>query len=85
MVQCDFCNQNVLNNHLCSKLFSYEYIFKDFFLKIALDYKPLDYLDFFCKCMKIIHVEGLFSESVNPSDIVKENLIRFLGEYDCFT
>ena len=49
-----------------------------------IDVQPIDFLDFFCNCMKRIHEENMFSESVNPSDVVRENLKIFVNEYDCF-
>ena len=49
-----------------------------------LDYQPVDFLDFFCSCMKIIHENDMFKDSINPSDIVRENLKIFILDYDCF-
>lgn len=49
-----------------------------------LDHKPKDYLDFFCHCMKVINKNELFSESMNPSDLVRDNLLMFINDYDCF-
>ena len=49
-----------------------------------LDCKPLDFLDFFCSCMRYIHLNNIFKESENSSDIVRKNLEIFVKEYDCF-
>ena len=81
---CRFCPKRESTKHLCAKMYIYEYIFKQLFLRLFFHYKPKDYLDFFCLTMRYINKYSLFSESSSPGDVVRENLIHFLQEYDCF-
>lgn len=83
--RCRFClKRTSVLVHMCSKKYCYNYIFKQFFVGVMLDHKPKDYLDFFCHCMKVINKNELFSESMNPSDLVRDNLLMFINDYDCF-
>ena len=49
-----------------------------------LDYRPTDYLDFFCISMRHICLNKMFVDSPNTSDIVRDNLKYFIEDYDCF-
>jgi len=51
---------------------------------ILLDFKPEFELEFFDIAMIIIKEENLFEDSIDPTDIVLENLKFFLTKYDCF-
>ncbi len=83
-MKCAFCKRRSTKRHFCRKMFCYKNIFYPFFINIMLQYKPLDFLDFYCKSMKYINVNKLFQESSNPSDIVRSNLIIFVNENDCY-
>ena len=82
--ECRYCLKRTSETHMCSKQYCYEYIFEQFFVSIMLDHKPCDYLEFFCFCMKHINENELFVESMNPSDLVRDNLIMFINDYDCY-
>ena len=65
-------------------MYTYKNIFKKFFLNILLDYKPESELDFFNIAMGIIRDRNLFGDSLDPTDVVLENLKIFIFKYDCF-
>ena len=81
---CRFCSKRPTKRHYCEYQFCYENIFHQFFINIMLDYKPVDFLDFFCLCMRYIYLNNMFTESENCSDIVRKNLELFIMEYDSF-
>ena len=83
-MKCRFCLKISTKRHYCENQFCYEKIFQQFFIDIMLDYKPKDFLEFFCQCMRYIHLNDMFKESENPSDVVRKNLKIFVNEYDCF-
>ena len=53
-------------------------------MSIYLDAKPKNGVEFFVKVMETIAENGIFTDSPDPADVVRENLIYFLSEYDCF-
>ena len=53
-------------------------------MSIYLKTKPENGVEFFDKTMKTIVENRIFIESPDSSDVVRENLIYFLSEYDCF-
>ena len=53
-------------------------------MSIYLRTKPKNGVDFFREVMKTITDNGVFTDSPDPSDVVRENLIYFMTEYDCF-
>ncbi len=65
-------------------MYTYENIFKRLLMSIYLKTKPQSGVEFFDKTMKTIVENGIFTESVDPSAVVRENVIYFLSEYDCF-
>ena len=81
---CRYCQRRFRKTHLCARKFAYEFIFEEFFTAILILKRPTDFLDFFCQSMKVINEHGLFGESLNPSDIVRNNLIIFVHDYECF-
>ena len=83
--KCIFCAKMFRSQkHLCAKMYTYENIFKRFLMSIYLSAKPKSGVEFFDLVMKTIAENGIFAESPDPSDVVRENLIYFLSEYDCF-
>ena len=69
---------------LCSKMYTYKNIFKRLLMSIYLTTKPQNGVELFNETMKTIAESKIFTESLDPSDIVRENLLYFLSEYDCF-
>ena len=53
-------------------------------MRLYLEFKPTNFLDFFCVIMKYINDYELFIESENPSNVVRDNLVYFIQEFDCF-
>ncbi len=82
--KCEFCSKTRALRHLCSKKYTYEHIFRRFLMSIYLDAKPKNGVEFFVKVMETIAENGIFTDSPDPADVVRENLIYFLSEYDCF-
>ena len=82
--KCRFCSKTLSRRHLCSKMYTYENIFKRLLMSIYLKTKPENGVEFFDKTMKTIVENRIFIESPDSSDVVRENLIYFLSEYDCF-
>lgn len=81
---CRFCSETLSKKHLCSKMYTYNNIFKNLLMSIYLRTKPKNGVDFFREVMKTITDNGVFTDSPDPSDVVRENLIYFMTEYDCF-
>jgi hypothetical protein len=83
-MKCIYCFSRKTKGHFCSKMFVFKNIFKKFFIVILLDFKPTSELEFFQIAMRIIKEENLFEDSIDPTDIVLENLKFFIAKYDCF-
>ena len=83
-MNCLFCDERTVNKHLCSKLYIYEYIFKQFFINILLDFKPRNSTEFYNCCVRRIQQLKLFKEVPDPYNIMVECLDVFLREYECF-
>ena len=83
-MNCPFCDEAITHEHLCSKLYSYEYIFKQFFINVLIDFKPRNSEEFFDCCQKRINDLNLFKDVPNPYNILKICLKIFLEEYECF-
>ena len=84
MVNCVFCKKRDSSSHLCSKKYSYEYIFQEYFISIWLTFQPLTILDFYNYCLREIESRSMFSESPDPRDVLREALQVFTDEYRCF-
>ena len=82
--KCRYCYITASSRHLCARKYCYEYIFEQFIKSVLLEYRPTNYLDLFSYCMTVIKQENLFYESPDPYPIVKENLLRFVNEYEMF-
>ena len=84
MRKCQYCFKTSSTRHLCAKKYCYEHIFEQFLKSVLLKYRPSNYLEFLCFCMMVIKQENLFCESPDPFPVVKENLLRFMDEYEIF-
>ncbi len=82
--KCQYCFKTTSTRHLCAKKYCYDHIFEQFIKSILLEYIPSNYLDLFSYCMTVIKQKDLFCESSDPYPIVKENLLRFVNEYEMF-
>ena len=80
-MNCQFCFSEATKKHLCSKLFCYEYIFKQFFINILIDFKP-DKDEFYNFCINRIERYKMFAFVPNPYDIMNECLEIFIKEYN---
>ena len=83
-MKCSFCNKTFVKKHLCYKSYCYEYIFKQFFINIFLDFKPINSIEFYSCCQKRIIKLNMFKEVPNPFNILSDCLQIFLQEYECF-
>ena len=63
-------------------MYCYEYIFKQFFINIALDFKPQCSKTFYNCCMERIEKLNMFSDVPNPYDIMNKCMEIFILEYD---
>ena len=79
-MNCKFCFSKTTKKHLCHKMFCYEYIFKQFFINILLDFNP-NKNEFYNFCVKRIEQYKIFNFVPNPYDIMKECLVIFLEDY----
>ena len=64
-------------------MYTYENIFKRFLMSIYLNSKPQNGVEFFDNVMKTIVENELFTDSPDPSDVVRQNVIYFMLEYEC--
>ena len=83
-MNCLFCDEITVNKHLCFKLYSYEYIFKQFFINILLDFKPRNSTEFYNCSKKRIKQLNMFKEVPNPYNIMIHYMEIFFQEYECF-
>ena len=83
-MNCLFCKNICSSTSICPKMFCYEYIFKQFFINILLDFKPKNTVEFFKCCQKRINDLNLFKDVPNPYTILEICLKIFLEEYECF-
>ena len=83
-MKCVYCSGRKTKGHLCSKKFIFKNILKKFFMGVLLDFKPKSELEFFQVAMTIIKEEKLFEDSIDPANVVLENLKVFITKYDCF-
>tara|TARA_B110000046_G_C12957432_1_gene382967 strand:+ start:1056 stop:1313 length:258 start_codon:yes stop_codon:yes gene_type:complete len=85
-MKCGFCKKHIKDEekHLCGKKYSYEYIFKQMFINILLDYEPAGVEDFYEICVRVVKNNKLFLGIENPFNIMWECLKIFVVEYDCF-
>ena len=64
-------------------MYTYENIFKRFLMSIYLKFKPQNGVEFFDNVMKIIAENEIFTDCPDPSDVVRQNLVYFMLEYEC--
>ena len=79
---CRFCLKKRQRRHLCAGQYTCEYILEPFFKCIALDTKPLCYLDFYVECKTVIEQEELFKESVNINSVIFTFLKYYIQDYE---
>ena len=64
-------------------MYTYENIFKRFLMLAYLNSRPQNGHEFFVNVMKTIVENEMFTDSLDPSDVVRQNLIYFMLEYEC--
>ena len=84
MTRSAFCRKRDSDSHMCSKKYSYEYIFRRHFISTWLTFQPETVLDFYNYSLKEIEARGLFLDSPDPSDVMRGALHVFIEEYQCF-
>ena len=80
-MNCKFCFSAASKVHLCPNMFCYEYIFKQFFINIVLDFNP-NKDEIYNLSINRIGSYKMFNFVPNHYDIMKESLTIFLEEYD---
>ena len=64
-------------------MYTYENIFNRLLMSIYLNSNPQNGVAFFDNVMKTIVENELFTDSPDPSDVVRQNVIYFMLEYEC--
>lgn len=80
---CTFCG-NISRLHLCADLFTYEYIFKQLFINVLLDFQPKSKEVFFQNCVDVLSKSQVLRKMPNTCDVMLRFLEKFVEDYECF-